>query len=122
MLSRQKHFCQHIGAVEHIYDLEDELFSVRLSTILKQTTITKYSSGSENNSEPAKQYVSVNRPSTSKENFESPESLCAVCNNACDAAHFCRVCFRAVHAICGEADSDDEGYGHPVTCTTCLKK
>ena len=53
----------------------------------------------------------------------SPSALnavvCAVCALDCDAAHFRKVCYRAVHAICGQGDLEDEGYGSPVVCRNC---
>lgn len=41
--------------------------------------------------------------------------VCCVCGSGCDGAHWCLVCHLPVHAICGEHDSEAEGFGQPMT-------
>jgi hypothetical protein len=42
------------------------------------------------------------------------------CDGECDGAHWCLVCNRRVHVICGEHDPEAEGFGQPVTCRNCI--
>lgn len=45
--------------------------------------------------------------------------LCPVCSQPTSLAHKCNICFKYVHAICGQSSSD-EGYGKAVTCNLCF--
>ena len=51
---------------------------------------------------------------------DNTELACVVCNEVCSDAHHCPGCYRAIHAICGEAVDGMEGYGCPVWCVSCL--
>lgn len=44
---------------------------------------------------------------------------CKVCDVECGTAHKCIICKRFVHAICGENDEDNEGFGSKVICFLC---
>ena len=46
--------------------------------------------------------------------------MCRVCNQAYDGEHYCKICKKKVHAICGRTESgDEEGYSRPVICSIC---
>lgn len=48
-------------------------------------------------------------------------SVCLVCGNVTSGAHFCSLCSKPVHAICGVA-CGEEGYGSQVQCFLCQKE
>lgn len=57
------------------------------------------------------------------ENDSNEEFLvCCVCGLECGGAHKCKDCMQPVHAICGEIQDEEEGYGSNVLCTRCKKK
>lgn len=61
-------------------------------------------------------------PKSPTRDHEKPtESLtCCVCGGESDGAHWCLVCHKPVHAICGDHDLGQEGFGQPLTCRKCI--
>ena len=55
--------------------------------------------------------------------FNSAENKCEVCKDPVGSAHKCIKCKKYVHIFrCGTpVNGTEEGYGQPVTCTTCSK-
>lgn len=116
-----KHFCAEHDLLKQFDDLEDAFLRQRLGNV-QQKTIPEYFSKSSCKTKAIKA-LNDDMPCTSRAACASAhEILCAVCNNTCDGAHFCKQCYCAVHAICGETSESEEGYGAPLTCRLCLSK
>ena len=46
--------------------------------------------------------------------------MCCVCQKEATGAHYCMMCQKPVHAICGKLEnSEQEGYGSQVICNIC---
>lgn len=53
--------------------------------------------------------------------FLADSDVCAVCKFELQGSHLCKKCKKFVHPFCGMTDvGDEEGYGKPVICDTCI--
>lgn len=126
------------GLIGSVHDVEHEIVSHRFQTVVQTritdfmrsnvTSIGNYSmreqpiESSESDAladvvQPNSSITAFIGPQTSNELTE--ESVCHVCREVYNGNHFCKVCMRPVHVFCGRADTDEEGFGKPVTCFTC---
>jgi hypothetical protein len=115
-LQALKQFSAENSILKQFGDFEEAIVALRLKC-MTQTTISQYFQPELNQ----KAISPSEKPSTSSAPSEATAQVCAVCNLACDGAHFCSSCFLAVHAICGET-TEEEGYGAPVRCRLCLQQ
>jgi hypothetical protein len=101
-----------------LYEVEEKLLKLRF-TSQTQTDIRKFLTvGSDGKALEATPLIAT----ASNENEKTGMSeLCCVCGHECDGAHYCLLCHRRVHAICGDHDPEAEGYGQPITCRTCVE-
>lgn len=91
-----------------MYETRTKKKKTAMNTLVNLGSITREDSGEEQQSE--------------SENGSNEEFLvCRVCNSECGGAHKCKVCKQAVHAICGEIQDEEEGFGSSVVCNRCKK-
>ena len=50
------------------------------------------------------------------------EEKCLMPGNTSASSHHCKICKLHCHAICGNSEEGEEGYGGAVTCFKCSGK